>query len=94
MSRAFKQRLADECTDLGATGVSGSALEGLSGADLEQVRLTVLNGDSAAVSEVSTTGNQPTVESKKTLGGNAAFGGTPNSAALSGADLERFAGDQ
>jgi hypothetical protein len=82
MSRAYKKGVVDLAADLGATGTANA--EKLSGADLAQVLLAVKNGDSAAV---GTTGG-------KTLGNNAAFAGTRNSAALSGADQERFAGDQ
>lgn len=85
MSRAYKDQLADETADLGGTGFATPAnVEQLSGADLEQMRLTALNGDTATVSATGV----------KTLGVNAAFAGSPNSAALSGADLERFAGSQ
>lgn len=85
MSRAYKNGLNDLVADLGGTGFATVAnTEQLSGADLAQALLTVKNGDSADVD----------ADGQKTLGGNAAFAGTPNSAALSGADLERFAGDQ
>lgn len=81
MSRAYKTGLVDLVTDLGGTVTDA---EKLSGADLEQMRLAVLNGDTATSNAVGT----------KTLGNNAAFAGSPNSAALTGADQERFAGDQ
>jgi hypothetical protein len=85
MSRAYKDQLADEIADLGGTGFATVAnVEQLSGADLEQARLTVLNGDTATINAAGT----------KTLGVNSAFTGNPNSAALTGADLERFAGSQ
>lgn len=85
MSRAYKRRLMDTAGDLGATGVTTIAnAEKLSGADLAQALLTAENGDTAAVDAAGT----------KTLGVNAMFAGSPNSARLSGADLERFAGEQ
>lgn len=85
MSRAYKRKLTDLTADLGGTNFATEArTEQLSGADLAQALLTVANGDTA---DVSATGG-------KTLGVNASFGGNPNSAALTGADLERFAGDQ
>lgn len=84
MSRAFKDGLVDETSDLGGTGLTAANAEKLSGADLEQMRLAALNGDTAAVDAAGT----------KTLGANAAYGGSPNSAALSGADQERFTGSQ
>lgn len=83
MSRAFKDGLADEVADLGGTGFATVAnTEQLSGADLEQARLAVLNGSTAAV----------TGAGRKTFGTNAAMG--QNVAACSGADLERFTGTQ
>ena len=85
MSRAFKDGLLDEVADLGGTGFTTVAnTECLSGADLEQLRLAALNGDTATVGSAGT----------KTLGANAAYAGSPNSAALSGADQERFTGSQ
>ena len=85
MSRAYKDGLLDETADLGGTGFTTVAnTEQLSGADLEQARLAVLNGKTAAVAAGGT----------KTLGANNAFAGSPNCAALTGADLERFAGNQ
>lgn len=85
MSRAYKEKLRDLAIDLGGTGfnVAGN-VEKMSGADLAQALLTLENGDTATVNSAGT----------KTLGTNSAFAGSPNSAALTGADLERFAGDQ
>lgn len=82
MSRAFKNAIIDEINDLSA-GADMTNTEKLSGADLEQLRLAARNG--AATTFDGTT---------KTLGTNAAFAGPPSNAALTGADLERFAGDQ
>lgn len=85
MSRAYKNKLLDTTADLGGTGFATVAnTEKLSGADLAQALLTVTNGDSAVVDSAGT----------KTLGVNAAFAGSPNHAALTGADQERYAGDQ
>jgi hypothetical protein len=85
MSRAYKRKLTDIVADLGGTNFGTEArTEQLSGADLAQCLLAVENGDSADVSAAGA----------KTLGVNASYGGNPNSAALSGADQERFAGDQ
>lgn len=85
MSRAYKNALCDEVADLGGTGFATPAnTEQMSGADLEQARLTALNGDTATISAAGV----------KTLGVNAAYAGSPNSAALSGADLEVTAGAQ
>lgn len=88
MSRAYKDQLADEVADLGGTGFATAALvEQLSGADLEQARLTALNGDTAVIAAGG-------IGITKTLGVNSAYAGNPNSAALSGADLEVTAGGQ
>ncbi len=85
MSRAYKNQLTDEVADLGGTGFGSFAnTEQMSGADLEQARLTALNGDTATISSTGV----------KTLGVNSAYAGSPNSAALSGADLEVTAGQQ
>jgi hypothetical protein len=85
MSRAYKKMLTDLTADLGGTGFATEAnTEQMSGADLAQALLATKNGDSAEVDAAGT----------KTLGVNAAFAGNPNSAALSGADQERFAGEQ
>lgn len=85
MSRAYKQTLCDEVADLGGTGFATAALtEQMSGADLEQARLVALNGDTATIAAGGV----------KTLGVNAAYAGNPNSAALSGADLEVNGGSQ
>lgn len=85
MSRAYKKRLLDTIADLGGTGFATVAnTEKMSGADVAQALLATTNGDSAVVDSAGT----------KTLGNNAAYAGTVNSAALSGADQERFAGDQ
>jgi hypothetical protein len=85
MSRAYKEGLNDLVADLGGTGFATVAnTEQLSGADLEQALLAAKNGDTAVVDSAGT----------KTLGANAAFAGSPNSAALSGADQERFTGTQ
>jgi hypothetical protein len=88
MSRAYKDGLLDTVADLGGVGFATPALtEKLSGADLAQALLAAKNGDSAEIAA-------GTLASSKTLGNNAAFAGSPNSAALSGADQERFAGTQ
>jgi hypothetical protein len=83
MSRAYKKNLIDETDDLSAGTLNTTATERLSGADLEQLRLSALNGAAAAVD----------ANAVKTVGTNAAHGAKSN-AALTGADLERFAGDQ
>ena len=86
MSRAFKDALIDDInkTNGGGTDVTGAVGETLSGADLEQLRLATRNGAAAGA----------TVGPAKVLGTNAQFPGTPNNGALTGADLERFAGNQ
>lgn len=85
MSRAFKDGLLDDIADLGGTGFATVAnTEKLSGADLEQARLAA-RVTGAGVPTVDANGT-------KTLGGNTGYAGTPNGAALSGADQERFAG--
>lgn len=85
MSRAYKNGLLDLIADGGGTGFATVAnTEKMSGADVAQALLAVKNGDSAVVDSAGT----------KTLGVNAAFTGSPNSAALSGADQERFTGEQ
>jgi len=81
MSRAYKDSLVDLITDLGGTV---TAPEKLSGADLEQMKLSVLNGDTATAD----------ADGKRALGVNASFPGNPNGVALTGSDLERFAGSQ
>jgi hypothetical protein len=83
MSRAYKQQLVDETDDLSSGSMNSTGIEKLSGADLEQLRLASLNGSNPAVSAAGA----------KTVGTNTAHGGKSN-AALTGADLERFAGDQ
>lgn len=83
MSRAFKQSLVDETDDLSTGALDAAGAEQLSGADLEQLRLASLNGSNPSVDAAGV----------KTVGTNAAHGGK-STAALSGADLERFAGDQ
>lgn len=84
MSRAYKDALVDEAADLGGTCLSAANAEKLSGADLEQMRLAALNGRTPSTDANGT----------KTLGTNPAFTGSPNCAALSGADMERYAGSQ
>lgn len=83
MSRAYKKNLTDESDDLSSGTFNANGVETLSGADLEQMRLGALNGVNTAVNAAGV----------KTTGTSAAHGGK-NMAALSGADLERFAGDQ
>ena len=83
MSRAYKQQLVDETDDLSTGALNAAGVEKLSGADLEQLRLAALNGSNPAAAADGT----------KTIGTNAAHGGK-STAALSGGDLERFAGDQ
>lgn len=78
MSRAYKDALVDDAIDLGATGlvVGGVNAEKLSGADLAQVINARRAGASAAVG----------ASGDKTLGTTAAYGGTPNAAALTASD--------
>lgn len=83
MSRAYKDGLKDETDDLSSGTMDTAGTEQLSGADLEQLRLASLNGSNPAVSSAGV----------KTVGTNTAHGGRSN-AALSGADLERYAGSQ
>lgn len=83
MSRAFKNSLVDETDDLSTGSLDAAGVEKLSGADLEQLRLAALNGSNPAVNSAGT----------KTVGTNTAHG-AKSTAALTGADLERFAGDQ
>lgn len=83
MSRAFKDALVDDVNDLSTGTVDATGAEKLSGADLEQLRLAARNGANPAADSAGA----------KTIGTNAAHG-DKSTAALSGADLERFAGDQ
>lgn len=83
MSRAYKKALTDEADDLSTGAFNAAGTETLSGADLEQLRLSALNNGNPAVNAAGV----------KTIGTNAAMGGK-SVAALSGADQERFAGDQ
>lgn len=83
MSRAFKDSLRDEADDLSTGALNATGAEKLSGADLEQLRLAALNGSNPACDSAGV----------KTIGTNASHG-AKSTAALSGADLERFAGDQ
>ena len=83
MSRAYKQTLVDETDDLSSGTLNATGVEKLSGADLEQLRLAALNGSNPAVDAAGA----------KTVGTNASFAGK-SSAALTGGDLERFAGNQ
>ena len=83
MSRAFKKNLIDETDDLSSGTLNANGCETLSGADIEQLRLSSLNNGNPAVSAAGV----------KTIGTNAAHGGK-SVAQLSGADQERFAGDQ
>lgn len=83
MSRAFKDSLRDETDDLSTGALDATGTEKLSGADLEQLRLAALNGSNPAASSAGV----------KTIGTNAAHG-AKSTAALTGADLERFAGSQ
>ena len=80
MSRDFKDKQLAQITALGAGAVTNP--EGLSGADLEQIKLAARNG-------VAATGNGAT--GAKSLGTNPRFPGTPSNAALTGADLEKAA---
>lgn len=82
MSRAYKNGLVDQINDLSA-GADMTNTEKLSGADLEQLRLAALNGAATTFDGTD-----------KTLGTNAQYPGAPSNGALSGSDLERFAGDQ
>lgn len=84
MSRLAKNALVDDAIDLGATGltVGGVNAEKLSGADLQQVLNARRAGATAAVNAAGT----------KTLGTSAAYGGTPNAAALTGADTAAISG--
>jgi hypothetical protein len=82
MSRKYKDSLIDEINDLSA-GADMTNTERLSGADLEQLRLSALNG-------AATTFNGTT----KTVGTNAAYPGAPSNGALTGSDLEHSAGSQ
>ena len=83
MSRAYKDSLRDEADDLSTGALNSTGVEKLSGADLEQLRLAALNGSNPAASAAGV----------KTVGTNAAHG-AKSTVALSGADLERFAGSQ
>lgn len=98
MSRAYKDGLCDLINDLGGTTMAQGQVrtEKMSGADLAQALLAVKNGDTAVAADVtqSLPGGGQIVVATKTLGANAAFAGSPNSAALSGADQERFTGTQ
>lgn len=82
MSRAYKQGLVDETLNTGFSSLQN--VEVLSGADLEQLRLTALNGINANSDR----------EGKKTLEENNKFPGDPNAAALTGADLLRYMGEE
>lgn len=84
MSRLAKNALVDDAIDLGATGlvVDGVNAEKLSGADLAQVIQNRRAGITAAVDAAGT----------KTLGTTAAYGGAPNGAALTAADLAAVSG--
>lgn len=82
MSRAYKDKLVDEIIDAGGTV---NFPEKLSGADLAQMLLTIQNGISATDSGTG---------GKKVLGNNTKFAGSPNVSALTGGDMERFAGSQ
>lgn len=83
MSRAYKKNLIVTADDLSAGTLNATACERLSGADLAQVLLASKNGSGGAVD----------ANANKTVGTNAAHGGKSN-VRLTGADLERFAGDQ
>lgn len=81
MSRAYKLGIVDDIIDLGGT-VNAAGMEKMTGADLEQLRQAARNGVVVSVD----------VNGKKTLGTVATH--NKNAAALSGADLERYAGLQ
>jgi hypothetical protein len=84
MSRQYKDMLVDDFLDLGGTGiaVADANAEKLSGADLMQM-LNARRAGSTVSSDAAGT---------KSLGTNAAYAGTPNNAALSGADVIQYAG--
>ena len=83
MSRAYKKSLVTDADAVSSGAFNATGVEQLSGADLEQLRLAAINGSNPAVSAAGV----------KTVGTNAAHG-AKSTVALSGADLERFAGDQ
>lgn len=86
MSRAFKDGMRDDADALSTGAFSATGTEKLSGADLEQLRLSAANGGNPAVSSAG-------VKQPATGGTNAAHGGK-NVTQLSGADQERFKGTQ
>lgn len=86
MSRAYKDAAINDLNALNGAGTDITAAVGetMSGADLAQVMLAARNGANAGA----------TAGPAKVLGTNAQYSGAPSNGALSGADLERFAGSQ